>query len=129
MFLLFICKKEKHENNEGFTLIELLVVITILAILAAIAVPSYISYINKAEKEVCNANSFEIEKIFNGYLDFEGLDHTDTVFFQYIQDQSIEVCPSDGEISYKDGKVNCSIHPRDIDTKDKDGDGESVPYL
>jgi Tfp pilus assembly protein PilE len=129
--LLYLLFKKIKLNIRGFTIIELLAIITILSILAAIVIPSYIVYIEKAEKEVCNSNSIEFEKMYNGYLALEGLDHTDTVFFQYMQLYSEEVCPSYGDMSYTEGKINCSIHPRNNKSKhkDEDSDGGRVPYL
>jgi prepilin-type N-terminal cleavage/methylation domain-containing protein len=129
--LLNLVLKESKLNHKEFTLIELLSVLAILATLAAIATPLYIGYVDNAEKEVCNANSRELERMYNGKLVLEGLDYSDTVFFQYLQGLSDEVCPSGGDISYTDGKVNCSIHHREdeIRDKDEDNDGGSVPYL
>jgi prepilin-type N-terminal cleavage/methylation domain-containing protein len=128
--LLTISKiKRTQLNNKGLTLIEILAVISILGILAAIAVPTYLGYIGKVEKEVCYANSLELERMYHGYMDLEGLEHTDALFLQYIQEQSVEVCPSEGIISYIEGKVSCSIHPRGSESKDEDGDDTSVPYL
>jgi Tfp pilus assembly protein PilE len=68
-----------------------------LSILAAIAVPSYVVYIERTEKEVCYANSIELARMYNGYLDLEGVDHSDATFSEYTQEYFGEVCPSGGE--------------------------------
>jgi prepilin-type N-terminal cleavage/methylation domain-containing protein len=71
MVKLLLSLYQKRSNlikDNGFTLIEVLVVLVILGIIAAIAVPYYVSYIEKTEKEVCYANSIELERMYLGYL-------------------------------------------------------------
>jgi hypothetical protein len=46
------------------------------------------------------------------HLETEGLDHTESLFQQFLNDYEFEICPSGGVISYEDGEVKCSI--RDI---------------
>jgi prepilin-type N-terminal cleavage/methylation domain-containing protein len=130
-FLLSLNQKKSNLiKNNGFTLIEVLAVLVILSILAAIAVPSYVGYIDRTEREVCYANSIELERMYNGYLHLEGVDHSDFRFSQYIQEFFGEICPSGGEINYLDGHVRFSIHPRDIDNIVEDGDDDgNVPFL
>jgi hypothetical protein len=60
----------------------------------------------------------------------EGVDHSYPRFNQYTQEFFGEICPSGGEINYLDGDVSCSLHPRENDSAEDDGDDdESVPYL
>jgi hypothetical protein len=54
------------------------------------------------------------------------LEHSDVVFDQYLQGIDGNICPVGGEISYVDGKVKCSLHPRDIDSGVEE---ENVPFL
>jgi prepilin-type N-terminal cleavage/methylation domain-containing protein len=130
-FLLSLYQKRPYLiKNNGFTLIEVLAVLVILSILVAIAVPSYVSYIEKAEKEVCYANSFELERMYHGYLHLEGVDHSDPRFNQYMQEFFGEISPSGGEINYLDGDVSYGLHPRDNDSAEDEGDDDgSVPFL
>jgi prepilin-type N-terminal cleavage/methylation domain-containing protein len=125
-------KRSKMIKSNGFTLIEVLAVLVILSTLAVIAVPSYVGYIENNEKEVCYANSIELEKMYNGYLYLEDVVHSDSSISQYTQEFFGEICPSGGEIKYLDGDVSCSLHSRDNDSAEDEGDGdgdESVPYL
>jgi prepilin-type N-terminal cleavage/methylation domain-containing protein len=85
-FLLSLYQKKSNLiKNKGLTLIEVLAVLVILAILAAIAVPSYVGYMEKTEKEVCIANSIDLERMYLGYLHLEDVDHSDARFNQYTQ--------------------------------------------
>jgi hypothetical protein len=92
-------------KNNGFTLNEVLPNLVILSILAPIAVTSFVGYIERTEKEVCYANSIELERMYHGYLHLEGVDHSDIRFIQYTQDFFGELCPSGGEINYLDGML------------------------
>jgi prepilin-type N-terminal cleavage/methylation domain-containing protein len=49
-------------------------------------------------------------------------------FLGYIERAEIEVCPGHGDITYVDGKVQCSVHQRDGGNENDDDDG-SVPFL
>jgi prepilin-type N-terminal cleavage/methylation domain-containing protein len=123
-------KRSNFIKNNDFTLIEVLAVLVILGIIAAIAVPSYVGYIEKTEKEVCYANSIELERMYLGYLHLEGVDHSEARFSEYTQEYFGEICPSGGEFNYLEGDVSCSLHPRDNDSVEDDGeDDEIVPYL
>lgn len=51
-------------------------------------------------------------------------------FLCILQEYGEDICLLDGEISYVDGVVECSIHPSDEhDDSDKDGGDGGVPYL
>lgn len=113
--------------NKGFTLVELMVVIAIMAILAMVAIPSFVAHTERARKQVCNTNSLQLERMYDIYLILEDIDHTDTVFVQYLQEFGQKICPQDGDISCVDGKVKCNLHP--ITDGNNNDDGEEVPYL
>jgi len=121
--------KNKRLNNKGFTLVEIIIVLAIIAILASVAVPSFIGCIEKAKKEVCNTNCLQLERMYETYLILEGTDHTDVVFAQYLQEYGENICPDHGDISYVDGKVQCSIHTEEDDNDSDDKDDGSVPFL
>ena len=50
-------EREKHREQEGFTLVELICVIAIMGILMAIAVPSYNHFQERSAKQVAIANA------------------------------------------------------------------------
>ena len=87
-------------------LVELIVVIAILGIIVAIAVPGYLKYVNKAKEEVCNVNCLQLEKMYEMYLEMEVLEHSETLFQQFLDEYEKEICPSDGVITYIDGEVS-----------------------
>lgn len=51
-------------------------------------------------------------------LNLEYLKHTEQLFQKHIRDFHVNICPINGEISYIDGKVQCSIH------SDRDHEGD-----
>ncbi|GCD09736.1 prepilin-type N-terminal cleavage/methylation domain-containing protein [Clostridium tagluense] len=105
----------------GFTLIEIIVVISIIAILAAVAVPNYIGYVKETKEKVCNVNCVQLERMYEMYLETEGIEDDDDVFEQFLQGYGENVCQSHGEINHVDGKVKCSVHTNE--------DARDVPYL
>lgn len=110
----------KKISYKGFTLIEIVVVIGVLAVLAGVAVATFSGYVEMAREAVCKANCLGLERMYEGYLELEGLEHSDVVFQQFLKEYGKEICPCRGEISYLDGKVRCSVHDED------EGD---VPFL
>lgn len=109
--------------TKGFMLVELIVVISIIGILAAIAVPAYGAYVEKAKEEVCKGNCLQVERMYEMHLEIEGIEHSDTVFEQFLMEYGKDICPGHGVITYVEGKVKCSVH-----TVEDDNDGE-VPFL
>jgi hypothetical protein len=69
--------------------------------------------------------------MYESFLDLEGIEHSNIIFAQYQQDYGEDICPENGDISYVDGIVRCSLHPRDDGGGDGDngGDEVEVPYL
>lgn len=110
--------------SKGFTLIELLAVIVILSILMSIAVVSVFGIAERTEKDVCEANRLELERNYRVHLIVESKVHTVTAFNEFLLSYGDEICPVGGEISYDDGKVECSIHS--VNDEDKE---DEVPYL
>lgn len=120
---------DRKNNNSGFTLVEIIVVIAIMSILFSVIVPSFIGYVERAKEQVCNANSLQLERMYNLHLMMEDTEHTEVLFTQYLQEFGQNICPDHGDISYLEGKVQCSIHPRvEVVEIDDDDDG-SVPFL
>ncbi|MGO1469483.1 MAG: prepilin-type N-terminal cleavage/methylation domain-containing protein [Tissierella sp.] len=112
------CKKNFSNDNKGFTLIEVIIVIAIILILSLILLPNYLSYRDDAKERVCNINSIEFERSYHLYLVDEGIDHTDSMFTKYLIEQDIKICPENGEISYVNNKVKCSIHDKEKEDND-----------
>lgn len=121
--------KNNRLNNRGYSLTELIAVVTILAIIMLIFIPIYSSYIERAKEVACNANCSQLERMYDIYLLLENVDHLDIVFEQYLQEYGKNVCPENGEITYIDGKVQCSIHCKKDTDKSNDNEGEGVPFL
>ena len=122
-----ITSRNKRILNNGFSLVELIVVIAIIAILASVTVPYFICYIEMAKKEVCNANCLQVERMYETYLVMEELEHSDVIFIEYLYENGENICPDHGDITYLDGKVQCSKHDRD-NGSESDDDGD-VPFL
>jgi len=56
-------------------------VIAILAILVAVAIPTFIGYTEREKGQVCNTNCLQLEKMYEGYLILEEIDHTEGSFY------------------------------------------------
>jgi type II secretory pathway pseudopilin PulG len=104
-------------------------VVAILGILFGIAIPSVIGTIEKSRRDVCRVNVVELERMYETYLELEDIEHSEVVFAKYLEYYSEDICPEDGEISYFDGRVNCSLHPRENGGGDRDSEGEGVPFI
>ncbi|WP_258000459.1 type II secretion system protein [Bacillus sp. Marseille-P3661] len=121
----------KLVNSKGFTLLEVLAVFVIFGIFTAIAVPVVSDLIEKSKVRVCNTNTLQVKQMYEMDLHLKGMEHSETVFRQFLLSYGTQVCPDDGMFSYVDGEVMCSIHPIVIDVEDVDDteDEGSVPFL
>jgi len=113
----------------GYTLVEVITVIAILGILSSIAGLSVWNSIENSKKEVCQVNRQQLEKHYEEELTIKGKVHSDLVFTEYLQEYSNKICPANGEISYGNGQVRCSLHPNDEDVEDDEDGDEDVPFL
>lgn len=59
----------------------------------------------------------------------ENKDHTEAMFAQYLQEYGKFICPDGGEIGYRDGNVQCSVHPKDDGSDNDSGEDGGVPFL
>jgi len=91
-------------------------VIATLGILVAIAVQGFARFINITEGIVCVINRKKVERLFS-------------TFNQFVIENFYEVCPAGGLISYKGGKVKCSVHDDGSESDEEEPPGEEVPWL
>lgn len=116
----------KKKYAKGFTLIEVIVVMVIMAILSMVIVPACFEYINKARERVCRANCLQIQRMYDAHLTLENRMHSDIEFNNFLLKYDDTTCPSEGYITYVDGKVMCIMHQGDEKSEDDDNE---VPIL
>ncbi len=119
--------KRNLTYDNGFTLVELIIALAILLIILAISIPAYLGYVGYAKESVCLVNRQKLIEMYQIYLITENLEHTDILFEKYIQENSQNICPSNGSIGVINGKIRCSMHKsgREDDVEDE----PEVPYL
>ena len=117
------------ENKNGYTLIELIVVISIVSILATIAIPFVTMLIVKVEARICSANLNTVEKMYTTFLVENDIDHQDSIFNQFLDENFDSICTSCGLVSYDDGKVNCSDSKNKEQPPIEEPPSEEVPWL
>lgn len=101
-------------------MIEVIIIIGITGILATIAVPAYGKHVKDAKEKVCNVNCVQVERMYEIYLEVEGIVHSDSVFEGFLNEQMRVLCPEHGVFNYVDGKIKCSEHSEEE---------EDVPFL
>lgn len=100
--------------------------IVILSIILLLTIPSISAIIEKVNTEVCKINRIELEKSYELYLAIDNLEHQEILFKEHFNGFHTTICPVNGEITYKDGKVLCSVYSeQELD----DDHNEEVPYL
>lgn len=82
-----------------------------MAILAGIAVPLYFHFMDGYRRDLCEVNRVEMARLYAEYLMVEQIDHSAAAFaeFSHLMLDG-EVCPVDGELTFVDGNVECSVH-------------------
>lgn len=111
---------------KGFTLIKVLITLAIIMIIASIVIIGGVKYIAISKEKVCEVNRIQLQKEFNlYYIEHDGY-YDETYANEFILEIEYSVCPSGGEITYRDGYFYCSIHNH----KNNDDDvGDEIPYL
>jgi prepilin-type N-terminal cleavage/methylation domain-containing protein len=117
------------KKSDGFTLIELIVVIAILGILVAVAVPRVAGFRSMAEESVCATNRKTVERLYTAFLIENDIDHMDSVFNQFVNENFDGICPAGGAISYDGGIVKCSVHEDGSEDNVDEPPGDEVPWL
>ena len=118
---------EHKIGSDGFTLIELIVVIAILAIIALIVVPRLTGLGSVVEENVCASNRKTVEGIYSAYSLVN--EHGESSFNQFIIENFVVICPSNGVINYVDGEVKCNLHKEVSESGEDEPPGEEVPWL
>jgi prepilin-type N-terminal cleavage/methylation domain-containing protein len=111
-------------NKKGSSLIEIIIVISILSIMATVAVSAFNGYVETARREVCRINLKQLEIMYGTYLTLESVDHAEVVFAQYMEGYAERICPNNGDITYVDGRIRCSLHAGGDEEEEQE-----VPYL
>ncbi|MGI6732403.1 MAG: type II secretion system protein [Anaerovoracaceae bacterium] len=114
------------KKSDGFTLVEVIVMAAILGLIVAISAPRLSEFKRIVEERVCDANRKTVEQHYNDLLIVN--EHDDSSFIKFHIENFDIVCPAVGEISYKDGKVKCSVHKGKSDIDEDPLEGE-VPWL
>jgi len=122
-------KDFKKPHNKGLTLVELIVVIAIMAILASIAVPSFIGYLKTSKGQVCNTNCSQLKRMYQANLFMKDVVHSELVFTQYSEEYGEVICPDNGDISYENEEVKCSVHGDGSEGNDDEDPGDEVPWI
>jgi prepilin-type N-terminal cleavage/methylation domain-containing protein len=123
-------KRSKWVNSRGMTLVEVLSVIVILGILAGIASLTSLGIIGQSREDICLLNQTSVERDYERNLSIESHDHSNTLFYEYVESYNMEICSIDGGISYVDGEVQCSVHDgEEDDVEDQEEEDDSVPFL
>lgn len=104
-------------DNRGFSLVEVMLVLTILVILLSISTVLFNGYIAKSKMQICKVNCTQISRMYEIYLLMESKEYSEESFAQYLQAYGGNICPSEGVISYNDGKISCALHFKE-DTKE-----------
>jgi len=111
-----------NNKSNGFTLVELIVVMAIIGIIIVIAVPRLAGFGRMAEESVCAFNRKTVERVYSAFLDEYNIDHTDSIFNQFIIDNFDKICPAGRVTRYEDGKAKCNLH-------EDESSGNEVPWL
>ncbi len=118
-----------YNKSNGYTLVELIVAIAILGIILAIAVAKLAGFKSKAEDSVCAANRKTVERMYSFFLVENSIDHADSIFNQFFNDNYELECPSGGMIRYEVDKVKCSVHKDKNEDDEKESPRDEVPWL
>lgn len=81
------------------------------------------------KKSVCAANRKTVERLYSAFLVENDIDHVDSMFNHFVNENFDAVCPAGGVISYEDGKVKCSVHRNGEQPPEEESPGEEVPWL
>jgi prepilin-type N-terminal cleavage/methylation domain-containing protein len=112
--------RKRLKDQAGITLVEVMAVVVIMGVLSMVAVPSVVKSIDKAKQEVCNTNLTFLERMYTLHLVTEGIEHSEVIFSEFMQGYGEELCDSDCEIIFAEGKIECSEYPKEV---------ADVPYL
>ena len=116
--------------QSGLTLVEVMAVLMIISIITGIAAPSVMGVVQKTKQEACNISLSQIERMYKVHLNFQGIEHSEVFFSQYLHEYGENSCSIDCEITYMDGKVQCSDDKIvEDDTDNENGDNKGVPFL
>lgn len=105
------------KSRRGFTIVEIMIVVAIVAVLMAMGIPNYLKARERARKETCIANLWQINEAIkqwvleNDIQEGASLTGSEDQVYSYIR-FSRPVCPSGGTYTFgtvgQGAQVTCS---------------------
>jgi hypothetical protein len=103
-----------------------------LIIIALISTVSYVISTVKNQFIVseCRINCLVIESKYKAYLHNRGINHSENLYSQFLENYADVICPENCEVTYYNEDVICNSHNKDKQTDDE-GNGliDSIPFL
>lgn len=74
-------------------------------------------------------NCSVIESQYKSYINQIGANHSDTLLEHFVKKTDSEVCPEHHEVTYINGKLQCSVHNKNSNIDNENDYDDTVPFL